>query len=37
LIVAGGLAAMLLIDPKADLERFNAEAVANQPVLGAAS
>jgi MFS family permease len=37
LIVAGGLAAMLLIDPKADLERFNAEAVAKQPVLGAAS
>jgi MFS family permease len=31
LIVAGGLAAMLLIDPKADLERFNAEAAPEGP------
>ena len=31
LIVAGGLAAMLLIDPKADLERFNAEAAPEEP------
>jgi MFS family permease len=31
LIVAGGLVAMLLIDPKADLERFNAEAAPEGP------
>ena len=31
LIVAGGLAAMVLIDPKADLERFNAEATPEGP------
>jgi MFS family permease len=31
LILAGGLAAMLLIDPKADLARFNAEAAPEAP------
>ncbi|MBV9567694.1 MAG: MFS transporter [Hyphomicrobiales bacterium] len=37
LIVAGGLAAMLLIDPKADLARFNAEVApeASAPVTAA--
>jgi MFS family permease len=37
LIVAGGLAAMLLIDPKTDLARFNAIVSAKRPALGVAS
>ena len=36
LIAGGGLAAMLLIDPEADLARFNADALPNEPALGAA-
>jgi MFS family permease len=36
LILAGGLAAMLLIDPKADLARFNAEALPKAPAQAAA-
>jgi hypothetical protein len=36
LIAGGGLAAMLLIDPEADLARFDASASPKQPVLGAA-